>query len=133
MSYALSLKRAGWCVFVVMIGVPALQAQSPPAYTFSDQRLREAGWTTTQIAELRATAPKLAAKPKAESKEPTELGYSSVFDNYQPYEYLPDIGWREANDEVGKIGGWRSYAKLVQQAQKEELEKEQQESEGGQQ
>ncbi len=132
MGYVHSFKRAGWCVLVVMIGAPALQAQSPPTYTFSDQQLQEAGWTKTQIAELRATAPELRAKTKAEPKEPTELGYSSVFDNYQPYEYIPDIGWREANDEVGKIGGWRNYAKLVQQAQKEEQERKEQEKEGDQ-
>lgn len=38
------------------------------------------------------------------------LAYRSAFSDYRP---LADdkVGWKEANDEVGRIGGWRSYAK----------------------
>lgn len=36
--------------------------------------------------------------------------YRSVFSNYRP---LGDetVGWKEANDEVARIGGWRAYAR----------------------
>ena len=49
------------------------------------------------------------------SKTPVVLQYISVFDDYLPFDEYPDIGWKEANDRVGEIGGWRAYAKLVQE------------------
>lgn len=38
------------------------------------------------------------------------VAYRSAFSGYQP---LADgkVGWKEANDEVGRIGGWRTYAR----------------------
>lgn len=45
------------------------------------------------------------------------LEYQSSFSTYQAYSDQPIISWRNANDTVGKIGGWRSYAKEVQQSQ----------------
>ncbi|MES2820853.1 MAG: hypothetical protein V4812_17915 [Pseudomonadota bacterium] len=38
------------------------------------------------------------------------LTYDSVLRTYQPFHPQPAQGWREANDEVGRIGGWRTYA-----------------------
>lgn len=43
------------------------------------------------------------------------LDYSSVFENYIPFDDVPEIGWREANDNVARIGGWRAYLKMVQE------------------
>ncbi|OGA96646.1 MAG: hypothetical protein A2Z55_06845 [Burkholderiales bacterium RIFCSPHIGHO2_12_63_9] len=40
-----------------------------------------------------------------------ELEYVSELGKYQPYADQPVQSWREANDQVGRIGGWRSYAK----------------------
>lgn len=40
-----------------------------------------------------------------------ELEYVSELGKYQPYADPPLRSWREANDQVGRIGGWRSYAK----------------------
>lgn len=37
--------------------------------------------------------------------------YSSAFDAYQRYADQLAMSWREANDTVGRIGGWRSYVK----------------------
>lgn len=42
---------------------------------------------------------------------PTALPYRSVFDGYQPFTDEKMRSWKESNDTVGKIGGWRSYAK----------------------
>jgi len=55
---------------------------------------------------------------KAGANQALALQYSSVFDGYVPFEEIPDIGWKEANDNVGEIGGWRAYAKLVQEEAK---------------
>ena len=54
---------------------------------------------------------------KFKSEELVFLEYQSSFSTYQAYADQPIISWRNANDTVGKIGGWRSYAKEVQQPQ----------------
>ena len=46
-----------------------------------------------------------------------ELTYRSSFDNYQRYTDEKVGSWRDANDTVGRIGGWRAYAKEGQQAE----------------
>lgn len=80
-----------------------------------------------EAAELAEEATK--AEANAEAKKLTEpalaINYSSVFDDYVSFEDIPDIGWKEANDNVGQIGGWRAYANLVQEeAMKEKSMKE---------
>lgn len=54
---------------------------------------------------------------KVKSEELVFLEYQSSFSTYQSYTDQPIISWRNANDTVGKIGGWRSYAKEVQHSQ----------------
>lgn len=41
------------------------------------------------------------------------VGYRAVFGGYQSYIDQPVGNWREANDAVGRIGGWREYAREV--------------------
>ncbi|MFT3778931.1 MAG: hypothetical protein QM772_11770 [Ottowia sp.] len=55
-----------------------------------------------------ASAP--AAAPPAER---------SAFEGYRAYAEPPATGWRQANDTVGRIGGWRAYAREAQAAQPE--------------
>lgn len=38
------------------------------------------------------------------------LAYRSAFSDYKPMGE-DKVGWRQANDEVGRIGGWRVYAR----------------------
>ena len=40
---------------------------------------------------------------------PPDLSYSSVFKNYHGYREEAVASWQEANDTVGRIGGWRAY------------------------
>ena len=42
---------------------------------------------------------------------PTRLQYQSVFSDYLGDLDPPVQSWREANERVGKIGGWRAYAR----------------------
>lgn len=42
--------------------------------------------------------------------------YRSAFDGYQPFNDQPVGAWKDANDTVGRIGGWRAYAKEAQPA-----------------
>ena len=44
---------------------------------------------------------------------PTKLQYSSAISDYQAYTDQPVQSWRQANDRVGQIGGWRAYAKEI--------------------
>jgi hypothetical protein len=41
--------------------------------------------------------------------------YSSAFSDYVPYSEQTIDSWRQANDTVGEIGGWRTYAKEARQ------------------
>ena len=40
-----------------------------------------------------------------------QLQYQSILGNYQAYTEQDVLPWREANDQVGKIGGWRADAR----------------------
>ena len=44
------------------------------------------------------------------------LIYRSAFQGYRPNTEAEVGSWKEANDRVGSIGGWRVYAKEAQQA-----------------
>lgn len=46
----------------------------------------------------------------AEMDKNPALPYQSVFSGYQSFKEQPVSSWREINDEVEKIGGWRAYA-----------------------
>lgn len=137
------LQVRGAAVLLLFCGalgsVPVVHSQSLDAHLYTDQQLLDAGWTDTQIAAMRAVAPEVEPEPprelakEAEMKEESGMqetgmakelqptvAYSSVFDNYTSFEDTPQISWREANDLVGKIGGWRAYARQVQEEQKRE-------------
>lgn len=43
----------------------------------------------------------------------TKLQYSSAIGAYQAYTDQQVQSWREANDRVGRIGGWRAYVKEI--------------------
>lgn len=42
------------------------------------------------------------------------LSYESPFSRYRPLSDDKAVSWREANDEVTRIGGWRAYAREAQ-------------------
>lgn len=45
----------------------------------------------------------------------TTISYTSPMVNYQPFVDGKVTSWKAANDQVGQIGGWRTYAKEAQQ------------------
>lgn len=54
---------------------------------------------------LAGPAAHAAASPPPEPvREPP-----APFDRYQGWRDTPPADWREANDRVGEIGGWRTY------------------------
>ena len=44
--------------------------------------------------------------------------YVSPFAGYRPFAHDGPATWRGVNDEVGRIGGWKAYAREVFGAQK---------------
>lgn len=46
---------------------------------------------------------------------PVTLSYRSAFTDYRAYSEQPLASWREANDKVDQIGGWRAYAREASQ------------------
>ena len=67
-----------------------------------------------------ATLSYAAASPNpdvADSPTPPTQ-YKSPFKDYRPLGDDKRTPWRDANDEVGKIGGWRVYLRESQEANK---------------
>lgn len=47
---------------------------------------------------------------------PAATSYRSAFGGYRGLTEQPVGSWRQANDVVGRVGGWRSYAREAQGA-----------------
>lgn len=60
---------------------------------------------------LALIAPLAFAQEATISPVVQKLKYRSVFSQYQGFKEQPVLPWRETNDTVEKIGGWRVYAK----------------------
>ena len=55
-------------------------------------------------------------KPQvSKAEKPVALVYESSFQNYQRYSASDIQTWKQANDTVKDIGGWREYAKEIAQ------------------
>jgi hypothetical protein len=55
------------------------------------------------------------AKASSSHKPERTLVYKSSFNLYRPYSNEKTANWKSANDEVGRIGGWRTYLKEAQE------------------
>lgn len=65
---------------------------------------------------LRSAWAQSEIKPEVSNAEkPVELVYQSSFNNYQRYSASDIEAWKQANDTVKDIGGWREYAKEIAQ------------------
>lgn len=49
--------------------------------------------------------------------DPVSLQFRSVFDGYQSFRDEKVGSWRDANDTVNRVGGWREYLKEAQRAE----------------
>ena len=67
---------------------------------------------------LGSTFAQSSIKPEvSKAEKPIELVYQSSFQNYQRYSASDIKTWKQANDTVKDIGGWRAYAKKITQEQ----------------
>lgn len=55
------------------------------------------------------------ARPPAEAAP-----YHSAFEGYRSFEAVEVQDWRKSNDTVREIGGWRAYAREIQQGHQEQ-------------
>ena len=56
-----------------------------------------------------------AARPPATDAAPSSV-YHSAWAGYRPFADEKVISWKDANDEVRRIGGWRAYLRESQGA-----------------
>ena len=66
-------------------------------------------------ASLAQTAPGKRADPLDSSAAVPPLAFQSTLAGYQRHAEQPVGSWREANDTVNRIGGWRAYAREARQ------------------
>jgi hypothetical protein len=81
-----------------------------------------AAWLAAlSAAALTAHAQPAARAARADPLDPNAsvpaLSYRSSFEPYRRQDDGKPISWREANDTVARIGGWRVYAREAQQAE----------------
>lgn len=91
-------------VAALLMSVLALgaSAQTPHNHALTTE-MKPAAAPTTAVAPVAPTA-----------SSSSSLRYESVFARYQSYRDEKTGSWREANETVDRIGGWRAYAKEAQ-------------------
>jgi hypothetical protein len=71
------------------------------------------------LATLTAQAQPAAKASRPDPLDPKSsvpaLSYESSFSQYRPLGDEKPVAWRDANDTVTRIGGWRVYAREAQQ------------------
>lgn len=54
--------------------------------------------------------------PLAAAAAVAQPAYRSALEGYQPFAEQQTAPWRQSNDTVGRIGGWKAYARDAQEA-----------------
>jgi hypothetical protein len=62
----------------------------------------------------------VALAQSAPLKNTKTLSFKSTLDQYKPYTDEKTADWKAANEQVGKIGGWRTYLKEANESDKPE-------------
>ena len=60
--------------------------------------------------------PPPAARPTSQDAAPSS-SYRSAWSGYRPFADEKVVSWKDANDEVRRIGGWRAYLRESQSGQ----------------
>lgn len=71
-------------------------------------------WTAQATAQTNAAAltPPVASTAMSNA---APMPYRSALEGYQRYTDEKIVNWKQANDTVGQIGGWRAYSKEASQ------------------
>ena len=79
--------------------------------------LQPAAWLALTIACSAAIAqpvPQPTVAASGASAAASAPGYRSALEGYRPFADEKVLPWRESNDKVERIGGWRAYAAEAQ-------------------
>ena len=80
-----------------------------------------ARWLAILPALLALNVPAQTATPPAAPSnaqaQAAPTPYRSALEGYQPYSEEKPVPWKQANETVGKVGGWRAYAKEAAEGQ----------------
>jgi hypothetical protein len=99
------------------IRIPQLNQRAPiVGLAFFYATLFSGGtWAQPSVTSATTTTP--ATPPASISTKSTAnvLQFDSVFDRYQSFKNEKVGSWRDANDTVNRVGGWREYLKQSQQ------------------
>lgn len=90
---------------------------SPQRSLPSWARKGRVGVTDEPRRDLDEAAGRKSAVPAAASA-PLALEFESAVGAYEPYAVEARTGWKAANDQVGRVGGWMAYARQVYEANK---------------
>ncbi len=82
------------------IGVPVLLAL---AIGIAQSQPIESGSATSPSAR--------SSTPSSSEPLPARAIYKSAFEGYRPFAEQPLTPWRESNDVVAGVGGWKAYAR----------------------
>lgn len=88
----------GLVVFLCLVATSAASAQALPGPSMPADAARASP----------AASPMVAPPPSAASTG--GLNYRSAFEGYVPFSDGSPTSWREANDTVGRRGGWKAHA-----------------------
>ena len=72
--------------------------------------------TLAWLALIGLAMPAYAQTQAASNTAPIPLPEPAAFADYRAYADAPIAPWRETNDRVREVGGWRAYARQVQAA-----------------
>ena len=72
------------------------------------------------MAFAQSSSAQMTPDSKSTAPSPVTFAYRSTFTDYRAYSDQPLGSWREANDSVGRVGGWREYAKEARLPQAQE-------------
>jgi hypothetical protein len=72
---------------------------------------RVAALGTAAVLSVSAQTVPLVAPTDAQARPMESVPYRSAFENYRSFTDEKIQSWKQANDTVGQIGGWRAYAK----------------------
>ena len=75
------------------------------------------GLSAAALAQTAAQSANPAAPAAARTGIAAPPAFRSAFEGYQPYTDEKMQDWKQANDRVGQIGGWREYAKEASRAE----------------
>lgn len=74
-------------------------------------------WVAAAHAQPVPAVPASAGNAPAAVAPP--VAFQSALEGYKPYTDEKIVNWKEANDAVARIGGWRAYAKEASRTEAE--------------